>query len=137
MLVVGSGAGSCAVAGADVVAIDHDGDAARIAIVEPARALADFLPPSTTTSDASAPMRLVVQVAGRRYGFRTCAEIELVESATLYHLPRLVHELGCAPWISGVVLLEPNHLKPDDEPRLMVWIDLVGLVTATHQEIDR
>ena len=68
MVVLRNGEHSCAVDGGDLLAIDHDGGAARIAIEGPPRDLGEFLP---ETTGVGSPIRLIVQVDGRRHGFRT------------------------------------------------------------------
>ena len=123
ILVLRAGLASCAIRTSDLIAIDHDGADARIVVDGPIRDLADHLP--NHVSPTGSPVRLIVEVGGKRLGVRTNAELELVESVAFYRLPRLVREVGCARWLLGFVLVEHDqHLQPT------VWIDLASLVTA-------
>jgi hypothetical protein len=123
VLVLRVGLASCAIRASDLLAIDHDGPSARVTVDGPIRNLSDHLPKHV--SDSASHVRLIVDVDGERYGFRTNAEIELVESVAFYRIPRLVREAGCAPWLLGFVLVDhEQHLQPT------LWIDLASLATA-------
>ncbi len=123
VLVLRNGLESCAIRASDLLAIDHDGPAARVTVDAPIRDLSDHLPKHT--SKTGSHVRLIVDVDGERFGIRTNAEIELVETVAFYRIPRLVREAGCAPWLLGFVLVDhEQHLQPT------LWIDLASLATA-------
>jgi hypothetical protein len=114
----------CAMVASDLLAIDHDGAAARVPLEDPVVDLAQFVPGCRSSEHPS--VRLLIEIAGRVRGFRVRADLELVETAALYRMPRVLRGLGCAPWLLGVVVL-------DALPTL--WIDLARLAkSASHQE---
>jgi hypothetical protein len=121
---------SFALTASDLVAIDHDGDSARIAFHKPLRDLADYLPHCSSSEPA---VRLIVQIESVRHAFRACARLELVETSLLYRMPRVLRDCGCAPWLRGIALLDSNH---DDEgeglesKRPALWLDLLQLASA-------
>ena len=73
---------------------------------------------------------LIVDVQGYRRCVRARAELELVETSSVYGIPSLLRECGSAPWLRGVVLLGEH-----DVPAL--WLDLGKLALASEQETDR
>jgi hypothetical protein len=114
---------SCAMVASDVLAIDHDGPSAKVPLADPILDL-DWFVPGFESSD-HAPVRLILEIAGRLRGVRVRADLQLVETAALYRMPRVLRGLGCAPWLLGVAVL-------DALPTL--WIDLARLAGASHQE---
>jgi hypothetical protein len=117
MLVLDFAEGRYAIRASDLAAIDHDGGGARIAVDGPVHDLSELLPGAGA---AASPVRLIVQAGSSRRAFRAAATLSLVETSSLYGLPRVLRG-GCAPWIRGVVLIE----------RPTVWIDLARLAAAT------
>jgi hypothetical protein len=120
---------SCAIIASELVAIDHDGAGARLAIDGPLRDLAEYLP---QCSSSAPPMRLIVDVAGTRRAFRARARLELVETSLLYRMPRMLRDCGCAPWLRGIALLDnESHDGSDvDQKRPALWLDLARLADA-------
>ena len=120
---------SFALTASDLVAIDHDGDSARIAFHKPLRDLADYLPHCSSSEPA---VRLIVQIASERHAFRARARLELVETSLLYRMPRVLRDCGCAPWLRGIALLESNHDDDDghESKRPALWLDLLQLANA-------
>jgi hypothetical protein len=120
---------SFALTASDLVAIDHDGDSARIAFHSPLRDLADYLPHCSSSEPA---VRLIVQTDGTRHAFRACARLELVETSLLYRMPRVLRDCGCAPWLRGIALLDSNHEEDAglDSKRPALWLDLLQLAGA-------
>jgi hypothetical protein len=117
MLVLGFGGQRYAMHASELAAIDHDGAGARISVAGPVRDLGELLPGA---SAAAEPVRLIVQSGDRRHAFRAAATLSLVDTSSVYRLPRVLRD-GCAPWIRGVVMLESPT----------VWIDLARLAAAT------
>jgi hypothetical protein len=111
MLVLRFGGASYALSAGDLAAIDQDGAAARIAVDGPVQDLGAMLPHATPAAE---PVRLIVGNGTHRRAFRAAAGLELVETSTVYRLPRFLRDAGCEPWVRGVALLE--------QPT--VWIDL-------------
>jgi hypothetical protein len=118
LLVLRFAQASYAMSAGDLAAIDQDGTSARISVDGPVQDLAEMLPHAGPFAD---PVRLIVGSGSSRRAFRASAVLELVETSTLYRLPRFLRDAGCAPWIRGVALLE--------QPT--VWIDLARLAAAS------
>ena len=78
-----------AISAHELVAIDHDGPSARLSI-ETLRDLQDYLPRCTS---GHAAVRLIVDVAGYRCGFKARAELQLVETNSIFAMPRLVRTI--------------------------------------------
>jgi hypothetical protein len=117
---------TCAVVASDLVAIEHDGPSARITVEGPVCDLENYLPQCSGSAPA---MRLIVDTAGYRRAFRARARIELVETQSLYRVPRVLRECGCAGWLRGFVLLDGARHDDGgvDCKRPALWIDLVAL----------
>jgi hypothetical protein len=117
-----------------ILAIDQDGAEARVRVGDSVVDLSDFVDGSGTSPGADeTPVRLIVQIAGRRVAFRAVATLELAEVGALYRLPRLLRDAGCRPWVRGLAVLE-RRLAPvfeedagsiSEPPAL--WIDLEQL----------
>jgi hypothetical protein len=121
---------SCAIIASELVAIDHDGPSARIAIDGPLRDLAEYLP---HCSSSATSMRLIIDVAGSRHAFRTQARLELVETSLLYRMPRVLRDCGCAPWLRGIALLDNESRDTDGDPkRPALWLDLGRLADTCN-----
>ena len=120
---------SCAIVASDLVAIEHDGPRARITIDGPVRDLADYLPHCASSAPA---MRLIIDAAGYRRAFRARARLELIETQSLYRMPRVLRDCGCAPWLRGFVLLDDssNDGTHVDCKRPALWLDLASLANA-------
>jgi hypothetical protein len=119
---------SCAITASDLVAIDHDGASARIAIDGPLRDLSDYL----DASSSAPPMRLIIDAAGCRQAFRACARLELIETSSLYRMPRVLRDCGCASWLRGIALLDDSSRDGEDADRKRpaLWLDLARLADA-------
>jgi hypothetical protein len=128
---------SCAIIASELAAIDHDGSSARVSVEGTLRELAEYLPGCTS---GAPPMRLIVDVGGRRRAFRVRAKLELVETSLLYRMPRMLRDCGCAPWLRGIALLDDATDTDGDGKRPALWLDLARLaatdeVQANQKEI--
>ena len=124
---------SCAIIASELAAIDHDGAGARITVDGPLRELSEYLP---GCSSSAAPMRLIIDDAGRRRAFRVRARLELVVTSLLYRMPRMLRHCGCAPWLRGLALLDdPSRDATDaDSKRPALWLDLARLAAANESD---
>ena len=101
----------CAVSHAQVSSISPGGDAA---------VKIDSVLGMTSAQGYSRVLGTEVQGVG--VGCQTSASLAIVEvpTASLYFLPRVVRDAGCAPWVHGVIALADTSAGV----RLAIWLDL-------------